>query len=150
MRFATVGTISHLLEIFTAPSSQLIRTVLPQNHTPTFLESLRQSAAVALQHICRLNPQLFHSVFTTLTPAVYFNTLVEDQPRVQQAFITMLNWVLHSNSCPTLMDLLLAEESFLPSLLRLHEHASIVIRGKCLLTFLMLFKQDFRWLSVAH
>lgn len=42
------------------------------------------------------------------------------------------------------------EKSFLPSLISLHEHNSIVIRGKCLLTFLLLFKQDFRWISVVH
>jgi len=61
----------------------------------------------------------------------------------------MLNLALSSNLVAKLSDLLLAEESFLPSLLKLHENPSIVIRGKCLLTFLLLFKLDFRWLSVV-
>lgn len=42
------------------------------------------------------------------------------------------------------------EKTFLSSLISLHEHNSIVMRGKCLLTFLLLFKQDYRWISVVH
>ena len=38
---------------------------------------------------------------------------------------------------------------FLKSLVRLLEHHSIVLRGKVLLTFLLLFKLDFRWLSLV-
>ena len=34
-------------------------------------------------------------------------------------------------------------------MMRLLEHHSIVIRGKALLTFLLLFKQDFRWLAIV-
>ena len=33
--------------------------------------------------------------------------------------------------------------------MRLLEHHSIVIRGKCLLTFTLLFKQDFRWMAIV-
>ena len=69
---------------------------------------------------------------------------------MQQAFITMLNLALTANVYPKINDILLAEESFLPSLIQLHEHHSIVIRGKCLLTFLLLFKLDFRWMSVVQ
>ena len=38
---------------------------------------------------------------------------------------------------------------FLSCLMRLLEHHSIVIRGKALLTFLLLFKQDFRWMAIV-
>lgn len=38
---------------------------------------------------------------------------------------------------------------FLPCLIKLLEHSSIVIRGKALLTFLLLFKQDFRWMAIV-
>jgi hypothetical protein len=48
-----------------------------------------------------------------------------------------------------LAEILIQEEGFLPSLMRLLEHHSIVLRGKCLLTFLLLFKQDFRWMSIC-
>ena len=33
--------------------------------------------------------------------------------------------------------------------MKLLEHHSIVIRGKCLLTFLLLFKLDFRWMALV-
>lgn len=33
--------------------------------------------------------------------------------------------------------------------MRLIEHHSIVIRGKVLLTFLLLFKLDFRWMAIV-
>ena len=34
--------------------------------------------------------------------------------------------------------------------MKLLEHHSIVIRGKCLLTFLLLFKLDFRWMAIVN
>lgn len=68
---------------------------------------------------------------------------------MQQAFITMLNLALIANVHSKLNDVLLQEPEFLPSLVKLNEHQSIVIRGKCLLTFLLLFKLDFRWMSVV-
>ena len=61
----------------------------------------------------------------------------------------MLNMALAAKVYPKITEILLAEESFLPSLIKLHEHHSIVIRGKCLLTFLLLFKLDYRWMSVV-
>ena len=61
----------------------------------------------------------------------------------------MLNLALSVNSYPKVNDILLNEESFLKSLMRLLEHHSIVIRGKCLLTFLLLFRLDFRWMAIV-
>jgi hypothetical protein len=61
----------------------------------------------------------------------------------------MLNLTLKSNALPKISEILLVEDSFVPSLVKLLENPSIVIRGKCLLTFLLLFKLDFRWLSVV-
>jgi len=54
----------------------------------------------------------------------------------------MLNRALHAPGklFGNLSKILLEEKTFLPSLISLHEHNSIVIRGKCLLTFLLLFK----------
>lgn len=40
--------------------------------------------------------------------------------------------------------------TFLKSLIKLLEHHSIVIRGKTILTFLLLFKQDFRWMAIVE
>jgi hypothetical protein len=61
----------------------------------------------------------------------------------------MLNLALSVNSYPKINDIFLNEESFLKSLMRLLEHHSIVIRGKCLLTFLLLFRLDFRWMAIV-
>jgi len=61
----------------------------------------------------------------------------------------MLNLALAANSYPKINEILLGEEQFLRSLMRLLEHHSIVIRGKCLLTFLLLFKLDFRWMAIV-
>ena len=61
----------------------------------------------------------------------------------------MLNLALAANTYPQINDILLTEESFLRSLMRLLEHHSIVIRGKTLLTFLLLFKLDFRWMAIV-
>ena len=93
---------------------------------------------------------MFHSIFERITAPVYCSTLTDGSPRVQQAFITMLNLALTANVFPKINDILLAEPAFLTSLMKLHEHQSIVIRGKCLLTFLLLFKLDFRWMSVVQ
>jgi len=61
----------------------------------------------------------------------------------------MLNLALAANTYPKINEILLHEETFLRSLMRLLEHHSIVIRGKCLLTFLLLFKLDFRWMAIV-
>jgi hypothetical protein len=68
-----------------------MRTVQQSEHTSTFLESLRTSAAVALSHIVRLTPSLFGVVLEKITLAVFCQLLIEGTSRVQQAFITMLN-----------------------------------------------------------
>ena len=49
-----------------------------------------------------------------------------------------------------LIDQLLSNKEFLPSLMCLLEHQSAIIRGKTLLTFVLLFKLDFRWMSLAQ
>lgn len=144
-KFATLETINHLLAIFLA---QPVKS--NQQQAPAFYENLKTSAAVALSHICRLQPHLFPTIFERITPAVYCSTLIDGHPRVQQALITMLNLALTANVFPKINETLLNEENFLPSLIQLHEHHSIVIRGKCLLTFLLLFKLDFRWMSVVQ
>ena len=72
------------------------------------------------------------------------------QSRVQQAFITMLNLALHNIYYPQISSILLKEKSFLKALLKLLEHQHIVIRGKCILTFLLLFKLDVRWMTVVQ
>jgi hypothetical protein len=113
-------------------------------------ESMRTSAAVALSHICKLNPSLFGVVFEKISPRKFCETIAEGTNRVQQAFITMLNLALAANSYPKLNEILLNEPIFLKSLVKLMEHHSIVIKGKSLLTFLLLFKLDFKWMAIVE
>lgn len=61
----------------------------------------------------------------------------------------MLNFALCYGSSSNISDALLKESNFLPALVHMIEHNQIVIRGKSLLTFLLLFKQDFRWMAVV-
>lgn len=115
-------------------------------------EGIRISSAIALSHICKLNPQLFPVIFETITPSKFCEILLEgtgNQSRVQQAFITMLNLALHNINYPEISSILLKQRNFLKALCKLMDHQHIVIRGKCILTFLLLFKLDFRWITVV-
>lgn len=151
MRFATKDTLQKLITIQTAPLSQLMRTVPGKDHTKTFLESLKTSAAVAMSHILRLKPQLFSDMLERIPLSSFCQALIDGSTRVQQAYITILNYAIQNEQLfPGLSLTLLNERNFLPSLVQLHEHNSIVIRGKCLLTFLLLFKSNFRWISVVQ
>jgi hypothetical protein len=87
-------------------------------------DGIRVSAAIALSHICKLNPQLFPDIFETITPSKFCETLLENnsQSRVQQAFITMLNLALHNIYYPHISSILLKEKMFLKALLKLLEH----------------------------
>ena len=101
-RFATVESTNYLLQIFLGlhtPGGQAV---------PLFVnENLRTSAAVALSHICRLQPKLFPLVFNKITPRLFCYTLAEGSARVQQAFITLLNQALAQNIYPKINEILL-------------------------------------------
>ena len=132
-RFATPEAASSLLNIYINSDSEGFRIV----------------ASVALSHLSKLNPSLFPVIFETITPKLFFATFKEGHARTQQAYITMLNLALRM-PYQKLIDTLLDEKEFLSSLMCLLEHQSTIIRGKTLLTFILLFKLDFRWMSVAH
>jgi len=132
-RFATSEAASALLKIYMNSESEGFRIV----------------ASVGLSHLSKLNPSLFPVIFETITPKAFFNVFKEGHARTQQAYITMLNLALRM-PYQKLIDTLLSEQDFLPSLMCLLEHQSTIIRGKTLLTFILLFKLDFRWMSIAH
>ena len=112
-------------------------------------EGFRIVASVALSHLSKLNPSLFPVIFETITPNAFFNVFKEGHARTQQAYITMLNLALRM-PYHKLIDQLLSNDLFLPSLMNLLEHQSAIIRGKTLLTFVLLFKLDFRWMSYSQ
>lgn len=61
----------------------------------------------------------------------------------------MLNLALQHNAFPAITQTLLKDQNFLDALIKMTDHTSIVIRGKCLLTFLLLFKSDYRWMTAV-
>lgn len=108
----------------------------------------RISAAVSISHICKLNTTLFPTIFTSLTSRNFALALHEGAPRIQQAFITMLNIAL-TQPYQKLDETLQEEALFHQSLSKLIENSQIVIRGKSLLTYLLLFKMNPIWFVVA-
>ena len=108
-------------------------------------------SSVALSHLSKLNPNLFPVIFESVTPTKFLGTFFEGHARTQQAFITMLNLALRM-PYQKLVDTLIQEKNFLEALMNLcmSENSSTIIKGKTVLTFILLFKLDFRWMALAH
>lgn len=79
-------------------------------HTVTN-EPLKISAAVTISHICKLNTTLFPTIFESLTIKNFSIALLEGIPRIQQAFLTMLNIAL-TQPYAKLDETLQADDSF--------------------------------------
>lgn len=140
-RFATPSTVQHVLNIFLMEKeephmgtgrlasalgghsfSDDLEADQPQDQPSQsylqWFEGIKISAAIALSHICKLNPQLFPVIFETITPTRFCETLLHGngQYRVQQAFITMLNLALHNIYYPQISAVLLREPTFFQAL----------------------------------
>ena len=111
-------------------------------------EPFKVSAAVSISHICKLNTTLFPTIFGSFTSANFSKALMEGAPRIQQAYITMLNIAL-TQPYPKLDETLQNEEVFQIALSKLIENQQIVLRGKTLLTYLLLFKMNPVWFVIA-
>ena len=129
-RFATQEALQLLLEIYLNIQNECLKT----------------SAAVAIFHICRLNEPLFRMVIDILTPSRFFATFNDGPLRIQQAFITMLLFAAKRQYI-MIQDDLTANSNSINCLLPGLEQPSIVIKGKCLLTLAVLFKQNPYWLA---
>ena len=57
-------------------------------------DGFSNTGAIALSHIIKVNPQLFESVLEYVNMAQICGVLNDGSPRVQQAFMTMLNIAL--------------------------------------------------------
>lgn len=107
-------------------------------------EKLRVPAAVILSHIARLNPSVLPSLIKELTPSIFCSLLADGPSRVQQAFITML--ILALQHSPKIVYTLHEHKPFLPTLVSLLEHSATIVRGKTVLAFLLLFRQNAKWM----
>lgn len=134
-KFATLEIIKQLIMIYSGGSKN---------------ENFKTSAVVAICNVCRLNTVLLSVFFENVPISSICVGLSEGSTRVQQALVTILNTALHNPSFHEIGNLLAEERMFLPALAKLLEHSNIVIRGKTLLTFLLLFKIDWRWLIAVN
>ena len=104
--------------------------------------------AVANSHMCTLNMNMCPTIFGSLICKQFSSALLDGPPRIQQAFITMLNIAL-TQPYAKLNDTLQDDENFILAISKMLENSSIVLRGKCLLTFLLLFKMNMQWFVIA-
>ena len=118
-----------------------------------FLNSNKESyiitAAVALSHICKLNPSLFNYVIEYIPLEDIWRVLTESQSRIQQAFITMINIaLLHKNE--SLFKMVNENyDSLSKAVINLLENQSLVIRGKSILTAVLLLKHfPLQWFTI--
>lgn len=81
-------------------------------------ETLRISAAVSISHICKLNTTLFPTIFNSFGCKNFAKGLLDGAPRIQQAFITMLNIAL-TQPYPKLDEALQEEDTFHKAISRL-------------------------------
>ena len=125
-----------------------IATALLSVYNSTSNEGLKISAAISISHICKLNTMIFPTIFESLTCQKYCTVLLEGPQRIQQAFITMLNIAL-TNSYSKLNDTLMEEPTFKEALSYLLENSNAVIKGKSILTILLLFKMDPHWMILV-
>lgn len=94
-----------------------------------------------MSHICKLNTTLFPTIFESITCKQFSVALLEGTQRIQQAFLTMLNIAL-TQPYAKLNDTLQDDDTFQQAIAQLLENQSIVLRGKAILTFLLLFKMN--------
>ena len=92
-----------------------VATLLLNIYHTTKNDPFKISAAVCVSHICKLNTTLFPTIFESLTCKQFSLALLEGSPRIQQAFITMLNIAL-TQPYAKLNDTLQDDEIFLQAI----------------------------------
>lgn len=100
-------------------------------------EELKLSAISALSHVIRLNHVLFSNFAGWLGSNFFFNYLKESDEKSQQALISILCYCFSNNK---------NYEPNLQVLTELLESPGIVIRGKSLLCFMYLLKNNMNYL----
>ena len=69
----------------------------------------------------------------------------DSNSRLQQPLITILNLFLHTSGSKA-YALLGDEKALIPSLLSLLDNSSVVVRGKAILSFYLMFKTNLKWM----
>jgi hypothetical protein len=110
-------------------------------------ESLKVSIVCAFSHIARLNTSLVWPMIEKLGINHIAGCFHDSNPRIQQAFITLLNMMLHTMGTKT-YTLLAEEKALMPGLLALLDNSNPITRGKALLTFYLMFKINLKWMMI--
>jgi serine/threonine-protein kinase ULK4 len=103
-------------------------------------EIFRISAAVAISHMIKLNLALIPVLLDKLPGKVLVSGIIEEQPRIQQAFFTIILHLFLSDSryCSQITE----DKQFLTNLIASLESSTIVIRGKSLLVCYFALKSN--------
>jgi len=109
------------------------------------VDAMKVCSIVCCGHLARLNNKLVPLIIEKVTLRHICQTFTEGAPRIQQVFISLLNFLIQNegNKC---YALLAEEKTLIPHLISLLDHSSLVIRGKCLLSFYLLFKTNLKWM----
>lgn len=68
-RFSTTETVKKVLEIYLMEYDDKAEETMDESSSySSWFEGIRISAAIALSHMCKLNPRLFPIIFETITP----------------------------------------------------------------------------------
>ena len=103
---------------------------------PSFIST----SAVALSNIWKLNPSLFSIVIEVINLEEFWKIAVQGQSRIQQAFVTMLNIALLNENEILLEAVNEYADVLAQTVIQCLENQSLVIRGKSLLTVVLLVK----------
>ena len=153
VRFYACKTIENITAQSISAGAKFTNTEILHLFISTYLttknEHLRVCTAVCVSHLTRLNTSLSGQAVEKLTMKHIAQVFMESHPRIQQSFVTILNQFIQTAGSKS-TAVLNEEKSFFSSLMGLLEHSSIVIRGKCLLTFCLLFKVNLKWLAILQ
>jgi len=111
------------------------------------LDLVRGTAACSISRLVRASPALASQILDKVGVAGVYQMLNDENMRVQQGFVNVLNVALLEPSARLLKALV--EDELLPILMRLLEHTSQPIRAKALLTLRLLASASASWLAGA-
>ncbi|CAI2363171.1 unnamed protein product [Moneuplotes crassus] len=112
-------------------------------------ESFVITSAVALSHVVKLSPKLFQIVLDYIPLEDICTILIDNHSKVQQAFLTMLNIALLHKNEALLISVIESADSLCTVIVSLLESQSLVIRGKSLLSVVLLLKNfPLQWFTL--
>lgn len=104
-------------------------------------ESFQSSAVIGLSHVLRLNSSVINIILEKMPIKTLTQKLSEDQPRNQQALLTIILCAC-INPPPKFISSLIEDKVFIKTIFEFLENSSIVIRSKTLLIINFLLKSS--------